>query len=67
MSKGIITAVHEKQAVALKQVEDGIDQITLVTQQNASSSEECSAISKELATRAVELDNLVNKFKLHRD
>ncbi|MBP3569133.1 MAG: MCP four helix bundle domain-containing protein [Lachnospiraceae bacterium] len=57
--------VSRTQAAALQQVEEGIDQITLVTQQNAASSEECSAISEELAARAVELDNLVNRFKLH--
>lgn len=57
--------VSRTQSMALQQVEEGIDQITLVTQQNAASSEECSAISEELAARAVELDNLVNRFKLH--
>lgn len=54
------------QAHALSQVEDGIEQISNVTQQNAAASEECSAISEELSARAVELDNLVNKFVLHR-
>lgn len=53
------------QARALGQVEAGIEQISLVTQQNAASSEECSAISEELASRATELDDLVAKFKLH--
>ncbi len=57
--------VSKTQSAALQQVEEGIDQITLVTQQNAASSEECSAISEELAARAVELDNLVDRFKLH--
>lgn len=54
------------QAQALSQVEEGIDQISTVTQQNAAASEECSAISEELSARAVELDNLVNKFILHK-
>ncbi len=54
-----------RQAIALSQVEDGIEQISLVTQQNAAASQECSAISEELAARATELDNLVGKFKLH--
>ncbi len=58
--------VAKAQAMSLQQVEEGIDQITVVTQQNASSSQECSAISEELAARAVELDNLVNRFKLYR-
>ncbi len=57
--------VSKTQSVALQQVEQGVDQISVVTTQNASSSEECSAISEELAARAAELDALVNKFKLH--
>lgn len=56
----------DSQAQALGQVEEGIEQISLVTQQNAAASEECSAISEELAARAAELDNLVGKFVLHR-
>ena len=55
----------KSQAQALQQVEEGINQINLVTTQNAASSEECSAISEELAARAAELDTLVNKFKLY--
>lgn len=57
----------DSQAKVLGQIEDGIEQISLVTQQNASASQECSAISEELAARATELDNLVEKFVLHRD
>ena len=53
------------QAAALEQVEHGIEQISTVTQQNAASSEECSAISEELAQRATQLDSLVSKFRLH--
>ncbi len=57
--------VSRTQSTALEQVTQGVDQISIVTQQNAAGSEECSAISEELAARAVELDELVNKFKLH--
>ena len=53
------------QAHALGQVEEGIEQISEVTQANAASSEECSAISEELAARATELDALVKKFVLY--
>lgn len=53
------------QAAALRQVEEGIDQISVVTQQNAASSQECSAIGEELAARAAELDGLVGKFRLY--
>lgn len=57
--------VSRTQSQVLSQVEDGIEQITTVTQQNAAAAEECSAISEELAARATELDNLVGRFKLH--
>lgn len=53
------------QAKVLEQIEEGIEQISLVTQENAAASEECSAISEELASRAAELDSLVEKFVLH--
>ncbi len=59
--------VSKTQALALSQVEEGIEQISTVTQMNAASSEECSAISEELAARATELENLVNNFVLHKD
>ena len=54
------------QAQELGQVEQAINQISNVTSQNAAASEECSAISGELATRAAELDVLVKKFKLFK-
>ncbi|MBO5352363.1 MAG: MCP four helix bundle domain-containing protein [Lachnospiraceae bacterium] len=57
--------VSRTQSMALQQVEEGVDQITLVTQQNAASSEECSAISEELAARATEMDSLVGRFTLY--
>lgn len=53
------------QAEVLRQIEEGIEQISLVTQQNAAASQECSSISDGLAARAAELDNLVEKFVLH--
>lgn len=55
------------QALALSQIEAGIEQISMVTQQNAAASEECSAISEELAARASELDDLVGHFKLYEE
>ena len=56
----------QTQAQALKQVEEGIEQISAVTQRNAASSEESSAISEQLAGKAMELDKLVNRFKLYK-
>lgn len=59
--------VSTTQAQALAQVEEGIEQISMVTQANAAASEECSAVSEELAARATELDGLVKSFKLYID
>ena len=54
------------QAEALGQVEAGIEQISGVTQANAAASQQCSAISEELAARAEELDRSVKKFTLYK-
>ena len=53
------------QSAALMQVEEGVNQISLVTTHNAAASEQSSAISEELAARAAELDTLVKNFKLY--
>ena len=55
----------KNQAQSLSQIEGGIEQISSVTQNTAAASEESSAISDELATRAQELDKLVQNFKLY--
>ena len=57
--------VSVRQAEVLGQVEQGVEQISTVTQQNAASSQDCSTISAELAASATELEGLVKRFKLH--
>lgn len=52
------------QALALEQIEEGIEQISTVTEANAAAAEESSAISEELAAKAEELDNQVKFFKI---
>ena len=54
------------QAEILSQIEQGIEQISVVTQNTAASSQESSAISEQLEQRARELDKLINNFKLYR-
>ena len=54
------------QAQVLEQVEAGIEQISIVTQQNAASSEQCSAISQQLAANASEMNALIQKFTLYK-
>ena len=53
------------QAGALAQVEVGIEQISEVTRQNAASSEECSAISEELADKASKMACQIQNFRVH--
>ena len=48
----------------LKQVELGMDQITLVVQSNSAAAEETSAVSQELSAQATSLDEMVGKFIL---
>ena len=60
-----VSDTSKVQSQTLEQVEEGIEQISGVTQQNVISSEECSNVSKELAERASELNSLVNRFKLY--
>ena len=55
------------QAEALSQIEAGIEQISGVTQTTAASTQESSAVSEQLASRALELDGLVKQFKLYSD
>ena len=57
--------VSQSQSQALGEVGAGINQISMVVQQNAAASEECSAISEELAARATELQSMVDNFKLY--
>lgn len=55
----------KNQAIALEQIEQGIDQISAVVQNTASASEKSANISDQLSERAGELDNLVRRFKLY--
>ena len=52
------------QADMLKQVEEGIGQISSVVQNNSAAAEETSALSEELANQSTKLDEAVKKFVL---
>ena len=54
-------------AQVLKEVENGVDQISGVTQQNAAASEESSAVAEELAAKAEELATQVKRFHLYEN
>lgn len=48
----------------LKQIEAGMDQITLVVQNNSATAQETSAVSEELSAQATSLDEMISKFVL---
>ena len=60
----VLTESADGQAHSLVQIQQGVEQISAVTQENAAASEESSAISEQLAGKAAELDVLVKRFKL---
>ncbi|KSV58073.1 methyl-accepting chemotaxis protein [Acetivibrio ethanolgignens] len=69
-SRGIVEDVNriadtmETQADAFGEINRGVDQINGVVQTNAAASEECAANSQEMSSQAVNLGELVSKFKV---
>jgi methyl-accepting chemotaxis protein len=57
-------ASSREQADLLKQIEGGIDQISSVVQSNSASAEQTSAVSEELSSQALGLENMVERFVL---
>ena len=60
----VVVEAIDKQAKAIVQVSDGIDQIASVVQTNSATSEECAAASEELSSQAGLLKKLISSFKL---
>ncbi|MBR5799230.1 MAG: HAMP domain-containing protein [Lachnospiraceae bacterium] len=63
MASGAAEASKE-QVDMLKQIEAGIDQITVVVQNNSATAEETSAVSQELSAQATNLEEMVAQFVL---
>ena len=63
MAAGAADASKE-QVEMLKQIEAGMDQITLVVQSNSATAQETSAVSEELSAQATGLDEMIGKFEL---
>ncbi len=59
-----IATSSEEQNYSMKQVNEGIKQIAIVTQTNAATAEEGAASSMELASQAEALQSTVDSFKL---
>lgn len=56
----------KEQVEMLRQIEDGIAQITLGVQNNSATAEETSAVSEELAAQATGLEEMLEKFILRK-
>jgi len=61
-----ITKSSDEQAMAIRQVMDGINQVTDVVQTNSATSEETASSSEELAGQSDVLKEMVSAFKLKK-
>lgn len=59
-----ISDLSDSQAEAMRQLEQGVEQIAEVIQNNSASAQESSATSEELSAQAESLENLVAQFKI---
>ena len=66
-SSKMVSSTSADQATAMKQAEQGVNQISEVVQSNSATAEESSATSEELSAQAVCLDELIGKFILPSD
>jgi methyl-accepting chemotaxis protein len=56
----------KEQALAITQVNKGLEQIDQVTQSNTASAEESASASEELASQAQQLKTMLKRFKLRQ-
>ncbi len=59
-----IAVISKEQSASIKELVEGIDQISAVVQTNSATSEESAAASQELSSLANLLNELVRKFKI---
>lgn len=57
-------SASREQALGLEQVNTGLEQIDQVTQTNAANAEETASASEELSSQAMQLRQMIGKFKL---
>ncbi len=60
----MIADASGEQAIAISQVDKGIEQMSTVVQQNSATAEEAAAASEELSGQAELLKGMIGKFKL---
>jgi methyl-accepting chemotaxis protein len=63
---GEIASASKEQAQAISQVTQGLSQIDQVIQQNSANSQESAATSQELSAQALQLKQMLSKFRLRR-
>lgn len=66
MGVGEIRTASDKQAVSVKEIEKGVEQISLVVTANSETAEETSATSQELSAQAITLNGQVEQFNLRK-
>lgn len=64
---GMIAEASAQQATAIGQIEDGINQISEVTQSNTATAEETASASEQMAGQAQMLKGLIQEFRLKED
>lgn len=59
-----IAAASTEQAVSITQINQGIDEVSTVTQTNSATAEESAAASEEMSSQAMMLKDMVDRFQL---
>jgi len=69
-TSGIVSAIAKassEQATAVVQVNEGVNQVSSVTQHNSATAQESAAASEEMLSQAQILEETVNSFNLKKD
>ena len=62
-----IRTASDRQAISVKEMEKGVEQINDVIQSNSAASQETSATSEEVSASATTLDEMMGRFQLRQD
>jgi len=60
-----IAKASQDQAVAVSQIDQAINQVSMVVQNNSATSEECAAASEELSGQSLALREMISKYRLN--
>ena len=66
MGVGEILTASDKQAVSVKEIEKGVEQISRVVTANSATAEQTSATSEQLSAQAITLNGEVEQFSLRK-